>query len=584
MTDGDTPRQQLADESRVETAKRLGRYLRGTIAETLASDASHFGADDVQLLKFHGIYQQDDRDRRKPRRALGLDKAHQFMIRVALPAGRLTAAQYVALDRLADATADKSLRITTRQGLQYHGVVKGDLKTTIASVNEQLVTTLAACGDVERNVMACPAPLADPSHAAVKDIAARIAADLRPATSAYHEIWLDGERVRTTAPGRAEEPLYSERYLPRKFKTAVAAAEDNCVDVYAQDVGLVAHTHDGRVSHMTVLVGGGLGMTHGKGDTLARLAEPLADVAVDDAATAVRTIAAIFRDHGNRADRRHARLKYLLAEWGSERFGREFRRRIGRPTAPPSPLPAPVYHDHLGPHRQPDGRWFCGVFVQSGRVADRGSRRLRSALRGIVEDMEPGIAFTPQQNVLFTDLTGEQLTRLDAILRAHGVAPVQDVPAVRRHAMACPALPTCGLAVAESERFLPSVLDRLEAELDTLGLDAVPFTVRMTGCPNGCARPYTADLAFVGRSLDLYHIYVGGRLAGDRMTDLYRADVTGADLVDAVRPLLARWAEERLPDEGLGDWYQRSLGSQSARRMLTGKELPVVEAPLFRNP
>jgi sulfite reductase beta subunit-like hemoprotein len=561
-------------DSKVELAKREGRHLRGTIAETLASDRSHFGHDDLQLLKFHGTYQQDDRDARRELEAAGREKAWQFMVRVAVPAGAVTAEQYLTLDRLAEEHGNGTLRVTTRQGFQFHGVLKDNLKRTIAGVNQALLTTISACGDVQRNVMGCAAPLGDTDHAAVRRVAEALALELRPGSRAYHEIWLDGEKQVSTA---AEEPFYGDRYLPRKFKAAVGLSTDNCVDIWAQDAGLLAVVRDGRIQGFNLLVGGGLGMTHHKGDTAARLAEPLGFVPTEHGVEAVRIVAAIFRDHGNRSDRRHARLKYLLGEWGMPRFRDEFRRRASFALGPAAELPPLPFHDHLGPHRQSDGRWFYGVFIQSGRIADVPGHALRTALREVVARLAPGLRLTPQQNLLLTDLDSAGLEAVERTLKTHGVALPGVLSAVRRYSMACPALPTCGLAVAESERAIPGLLDRLEAELDRLGLRSAPRTVRMTGCPNGCARPYTADLAFVGRSLGLYNVYVGGGLAGDRLVDLYRADVALEELVDSVRPLLRRWAAERADAEGLGDFYQRIMGLRARRTVVTGRELPTVD-------
>ncbi|HEY8259316.1 MAG TPA: NADPH-dependent assimilatory sulfite reductase hemoprotein subunit [Gemmatimonadales bacterium] len=560
-------------ESKVETAKRRGRHLRGSIAETLASDATHFGEDDVSLLKFHGTYQQDDRDRRRVREGAGQEKAYAFMVRVAIPAGAITASQYLALEGIADQHGNGTLRVTTRQGFQFHGVLKGDLKPAIAEINQTLLTTISACGDVARNVMGCSAPLADTDHAAVRAVAEAIARDLRPATKAYHEIWLDGERQVTTE----EEPFYGPQYLPRKFKTAVGLSTDNCVDIYAQDVGLLAIVGRGGIEGFNLLVGGGLGMTHNKGDTTARLGQPLGFVPLEHGVEAVRLVAAIFRDHGNRSDRRHARLKYLLAEWGIDRFREEFQRRASFPLGPAVELPPLPFHDHLGRHRQPDGRLFYGVFVQSGRIVDTPGHALKTALHELVVRLAPGIRLTGQQNLLLTDLDAAGVEVVEDTLRRHGVLPPSELPAVRRYSMACPALPTCGLAVAESERAIPAILDEFEAELTGLGLRDVPITIRMTGCPNGCARPYTADLAFVGRSLGLYNVYVGGRLAGDRLVDLYRADVPQSELLDTVRPLLGRWASERTDGEGLGDFYQRLMGLRARRTTVSGRELPTVD-------
>jgi len=577
----------VASESKVEVAKRRGRHLRGTIAETLVSEATHFNADDIQLLKFHGTYQQDDRDARRKRGGAsdpgdadsdgaGADagKAYQFMIRAAIPAGVLTAEQYLSFDTLAGRYANDTLRVTTRQGFQFHGVAKGDLKATIAGVNHLLATTISACGDVQRNVMGCAAPLHNGVHHEVHATAKALSAELRPQSAAYYEIWLDGEKVVSTEP---EEPFYGTQYLPRKFKTAIGLSTDNCVDIYAHDVGLLGVVDRGTIRGYNLLVGGGLGMTHNKGDTFAHLAEPLGFLAPEHAVEAVRTVAAIFRDHGNRVDRKQARLKYLLASWGLERFRDEFRRRVSFELADPVALPRLPYRDHLGRHPQGDGRWLYGIYIASGRIADTANHKLRTALRDIVTLFRPGIRLTPQQNLLLTDLPAPALNEIESILRGYGVALAPELTPVRRYALACPALPTCGLAVAESERALPDVLDRLESELVTLGVAGTPITVRMTGCPNGCARPYTADLAFVGRSLDLYNVYIGGGLAGDRVTDLYQGNVRRTDLIDAIRPLLTRWATERESDEGLGDFYQRVLGRTEGRTVLTGRETPTAE-------
>jgi sulfite reductase (ferredoxin) len=563
-------------ESPVEVAKRNSRHLRGTIAETLASDASHLEEHDAQILKFHGSYQQQDRDRRRAARDQGLEKPYMFMVRCAIPAGRLNASQYLALDRLADRYGNGTLRVTTRQGFQFHGVLKDNLKATIAGINEALVTTLGACGDVERNLMACPAPLGDEPHVLLRRLAGEIASCLRPASRAYHEIWLDQEKVVSSEP---EEPFYGEQYLPRKFKTAIALDTDNCTDIYAHDVGLIAIVRDGIVRGFNVLVGGGMGLTHSKADTFAKLAEPLGFVRVDDPIETVRAVAAIFRDHGNRADRRHARLKYLIAEWGIDRFRAEFQRRVPFELRPAESLPPPTFHDHLGANPQGDGKWFYGVFVENGRIVDRDGLRLRTALRTAITAAQPTVILTPQQNILLGDLTDASLHELRRTLEEHGVKPPEQLSAARRYALACPALPTCPLAMAESERIMPAVVDRFEAELDALGLRDVPITLRMTGCPNGCARPYTADIAFVGRRTGVYHVFVGGGLPGDRITDLYAADVPVDKFVETLRPLLVKWAEHRRDGEGLGDYYQRTLNRRAPRLCVTGNEQPTSPAP-----
>jgi len=558
-------------ESQVEVAKRNSRCLRGTLAETLASDASHFAEDDAQILKAHGSYQQQDRDRRRAARDAGEEKPYIFMVRCAIPGGALTAEQYLALDDLADRYGNGTLRVTTRQDIQIHGVSKSNLKATIAAINASLVTTLGACGDVNRNVMVCPAPVAGEPHTTARRLAAEIARELRPATMAYHEIWLNGERAASPAP---EEPFYGNQYLPRKFKTAIALDTDNCVEVHAHDCGLIAITRDGHVRGFNVLVGGGMGFTHSRGDTFAKLAEPLGFVRTDDALEAVRTVAAIFRDHGNRSDRRHARLKYLIAEWGMERFRWEFHRRVSFRLLPPEDVPPPPFDDHLGTHSQGNGNWFYGVFVPNGRIADRPHEALRTALRSVVNMHRPCVVLTGQQNVLLGNLTQPALGQVRDTLQAGGVSPAENLSAARRFSMACPALPTCPLALAESERVMPALLDRIEAELGTLGLRDAPLAIRMTGCPNGCSRPYTADVALVGRRPGTYHIYVGGGLRGDRLADLYAADVPTDTIVEILRPLLVEWAAHRHPDEGLGDFYRRTAGRPGPRLCLRGDEQP----------
>lgn len=558
-------------ESKIEGIKKNSHHLRGLIAETMNSDATCFAEEDSFLLKFHGIYPQDDRDLRHERRKAKLEDAHMFMVRCAIPAGVLTSAQLLSLLDIADTHANGTLRITTRQGIQFHGVLMNHLKKNIAGINKALLTTLSACGDVERNVMACAAPLPDAAHVLVRKIAREIATQLRPATHAYHEIWLDEEKQLST---EQEEPFYGDHYLPRKFKTAIAVADDNCVDVYNNDAGLVVLLDGERVAGFNVLVGGGMGMTHGKADTVARLAEPVGFVGPEHGVEAIRTIAAIFRDFGNRADRRHARIKYLINERGIEWFRDEFRRRALFDLHNSRPLPRPVFHDHLGRHSQGDGQWFYGVYIENGRVADRDGWQMKAALRTIGRRLAPSVTLTAQQNILFTGLSENAVSEIERILKDNGVKAADELSAVRRFSMACPALPTCGLAMAESERLMPDVVDMFENELTQLGLRDVPLTMRMTGCPNGCTRPYTADISFVGRRPGVYHVYVGGGMEGDRAVDLFAADVAVADLVSSLRPLLKNYAAERRSGESFSDFYQRLLGRNETKTSITGRETP----------
>lgn len=577
-------RPRKTEPSKVEHAKQKGDFLRGTIPEVLAdSTVDHFEHDDLQLLKFHGTYQQDDRDLRSSRRAEGLDKAYSFMLRVTLPAGQLTAQQYLDLDRMADQYANGTIRLTTRQAIQFHGVLKGNLKSTMASISHSLMTTLAACGDVCRNVMATAAPLEDDVHRTIRETAIAIAADLRPATNAYYEIWLDGERVESTM---SEEPFYGETYLPRKFKTGVTIMGDNQIDIYSYDAGLIGIVDGGRLIGFNVVAGGGLGMSHGRENTFAQLAHDIGFVDVQHGVAVIRAIASIYRDYGNRADRKHARLKYLINDRGLKWFQDELQSRCEFEILPAWAINEIEINDWLGRHRQGESTWFYGLFVENGRIKDTPECRMRSAIRNIVAQTGCGITLTAQQSLLFTGLSADQLDWIEATLADHGVPLVDQLSSARRYSMACPALPTCGMAVAESERVAPAMVDQLEQVLRTLGVGDVPLTFRMTGCPNGCARPYTADIALVGRRPNIYHIFVGGRIQGDRVADLYAADVHADDFVPTLLPLLTKWAAERRDGEGLGDFYQRLCGRSQPRQRVTGKErasLPVIQ-PLLTEP
>jgi sulfite reductase beta subunit-like hemoprotein len=563
------------DPSKVEIAKQNSELLRGTIDETLNNpDLDCFSEDDLQLLKFHGSYQQDDRDLRNERRADGLGKAYSYMIRVCLPAGQMTNAQYIELDRIADQFASGSIRLTTRQAIQYHGVLKGELRETMRQINEALVTTLAACGDVCRNVMATAAPIKDSIHSIIRQTAHEVASDLRPATKAYHEIWIDGERQIST---QEDEPFYGETYLPRKYKVGVTVQGDNQIDIYSYDCGLIGIIENDALVGWNVIAGGGLGMSHGRPNTFAQIADPIGFVAVENGVEAVRVIASIYRDFGNRADRKQARLKYLIDTMGIEAFRNEFVKRCGFAVHPWREIPDVSNEDWLGKHAQGDGKWFYGVFVENGRIKDSDDLKIRTAFLQIIKQIGCSATVTPQQSILFNDLTEAQVVELESILRQHNIPLLDQISNARRYSMACPAMPTCGLAVAESERVAPGLITDIENALASLGLQDAQLTIRMTGCPNGCARPYTADIAFVGRRPGVYHVFVGGRLAGDRMADLYAGDVKDEDIIPTLMPLLTKYSEERKPGEGLGDFYQRLLQRTDKRRRLTGKETPTVD-------
>ncbi len=540
--------------SAIEGIKEQSRGLRGTLATELTNDEEKFGDAAKNLLKFHGSYQQEDRDARKARRGDGLGKLHMFMVRCKIPAGRLSAEQYLGVDALAGTYANGTLRFTTRQGIQLHGVLKRDLKATIAGINATLLTTLGACGDVNRNVMACPAPLPGPRQQMQTD-ADRIAAHLAPRSNAYHEIWLDGQPV---DPETEVEPIYGKVYLPRKFKIGFGLPEDNCVDVYAQDLGLLAHVEQGQVVGYNLLAGGGMGMTHGNKKTFPFLAKAICYIPVERVVEAAEAVIKLFRDHGNRADRKRARLKYVVHDWGVERVRQVLGDYLGGALPPPREMPVTGVDLHLGRHPQGDGRWWYGLSIENGRVKDDGALRLRSGLRAIVERFRPQLRITPTQDVLLCGLTSAELDALEAMLDEYGIARPEQVSPSRRVSMSCPAIPTCGLAISEAERALPGILTQLEQALAELGLSHQAVSVRMTGCPNGCARPYQSDIGIVGRSGDKYVIYVGGRAEGDRLNFELRDLTPRSEIVSTLLPLLRRWRDERSSEqESFGDFCAR---------------------------
>ncbi|MFO1060577.1 MAG: NADPH-dependent assimilatory sulfite reductase hemoprotein subunit [Dongiaceae bacterium] len=539
--------------SEVEHVKQESRLLRGTIAEALAEHRPQFGGADAQLLKVHGTYQQYDRDSATERKQSGLGREHQFMVRAKIPGGRLTAAQYLALDDLADRHANGTLRITTRQGIQLHGVVKGELKATIAAINHALLTTLAACGDVVRNVMSSPAPIRDAVHARLEADARMLSERLAPRSNAYHEIWLDGEPL---AAAEAE-PLYGATYLPRKFKIAIGTPQDNSVDVLTNDLGIVALFDHDRLLGYNLAVGGGLGITHNKPRTYPRLASPVVFVGPDELLAGVEAVVTLQRDHGDRSDRKHARLKYLVDERGLGWVKQEIEARVGHPLADPHPMPRFRVVDHLGWHEQGDGRWYLGVPVPSGRIGDSAAVQLRSALRQVIREHGLDPVLTPAQDILLSNVKPADKRAVAATLRAAGVTLAADLSPVQRWALACPALPTCGLALAEAERVRQPLVDAIEAALERHGLGRERLSVRITGCPNGCARPYAGDIGIVGRMPGHYALYVGGDFEGTRLNFKLLDKVAEDEVALRLEPLFARFAVDRIGHEGFGDWCDR---------------------------
>jgi sulfite reductase (ferredoxin) len=557
------------ERSKFEAVKEGSRQLRGTIALDLVSEAEQFNEQDRNLLKFHGTYPQEDRDARKNRSKAGVGKHHMFMVRCKIPGGRVTAEQYLALDDITSKYANGTLRLTTRQGLQFHGILKPHLKDTIADINRCLLTTLGACGDVERNVMACPAPLHDGLREVLQQRAAELAEHLAPRTRAYHEIWLDGEvvggldaerqDVRSHAErGNEEEPLYGKAYLPRKFKTGLGLPGDNCVDIYAQDLGFLANVKGGRIVGYNVLVGGGMGMTHGNAATFPYLARPICYIDADAVVSTAEAVIRLFRDHGNRADRKRARIKYLVHEWGVDKFRDVLNGYVGGPLEPARSIDVTDLHTHTGWHAQGDGRWWYGISVENGRIKDDGEFRLRTALRTLIERLRPAVRFTPLQDILVCDLPETARNEIERVLTNHGVPLPGQLSRVQKYSLACPAVPTCGLAISESERALPAIIDDLERELQRLGLDKEALSVRMTGCPNGCARPYQSDIGLVGRSGDKYTVYLGGHYLGHRLNFAFLDLVPRSDIMKTLLPLLEHFKQRRQGDETFGDYCVRT--------------------------
>jgi sulfite reductase (ferredoxin) len=525
----------------------------------------NFGKESVNLLKHHGTYQQDDRDARKsPTRQGKKDKTFSMMVRTKIPGGKLTSDQLLAEMDLCDEIGNTTLRITTRQGLQLHGVLKSDLKRTIARINEVQLSTLGACGDVNRNVMCCPAPHeSDPVHAEMQALADQIAAHFAPRTTAYHEIWLTDtatgaeEIVGGGSNGHEIEPIYGNRYLPRKFKMAIGLPGDNCVDVYANDIGLLAICEEFKIVGYNIVVGGGFGVTPSAAKTFPAVAKRMTYAPKDQVLAVCQAILEVQRDYGDRTDRKRARMKYVIADWGIEAFKAKVEQYYG--SALPAPRPEDVwgFDDHIGWHEQGDGRWFYGLNVENGRIKDEGDFRLKAALRQVCTTLKPAVRLTAHQSILFCGLAESDKGVLEDIFVRHGVKLSHQISAVRRWSMACPAMPTCGLAVAESERALPGMIDQLEAELARLGLPDEVFTVRMTGCPNGCARPYNSDVGLVGKTLGKYTVLIGGRLLGDRLNTVYKDLVPEAEVASTLVPLLVYFKQSRQSGETFGDFCHR---------------------------
>jgi len=546
--------------SKVEGLKVISEGLGGFLLDELAdlsTDRISEGA--YQLLKFHGSYQQDDRDTRRERKKQGLDRDWQFMVRTKFPGGRLTAEQYLLADDLASDYCNNTIRITTRQDFQFHGVGKANMKPLIKALNERWVSTYGGCGDVARNTMTCPvADLLPGTHFDYQTLAKQISDHFMPESTAYYEFWLDGEKVladgtRVQIAPKRDESFYGPTYMPRKHKMSIGLPHDNCIDIFTHDLSLEAVLDDaGQLQGFNLLAGGGLGSTHGKAETFPRLADRVGFLPADQAMPVLEAASAIYRDYGDRTNRRHARLKYVLEERGVQWFRDQLAARLGGPLAAPADVQQYEVHDHLGWQQQADGRWLVGIWIENGRIKEQS----KAGLRAIVEALRPDLRLTAQQNVVLANIDAADRPKVETLLAQYGLSTGSaELSMLRRYAMACPAMPTCGLAVAEAERYMPDLI----GELEQRGYGSERVWIRMSGCPNACSRPPTAEIGLVGRSLNMYNIYVGGSFEGTRLAKLYREEVRTSALIDVLAELLDQWKRERGDGEAFGDWSAHAL-------------------------
>ena len=554
----------MTELSHVEKIKRESRHLRGTLVESLQD--AHTGAireDDTVLIKFHGSYQQDDRDIRDERRKQKLEPAYSFMIRTRLPGGVCTPQQWLQLDEIARRYANGTLRVTTRQAFQFHGVIKTELKATMQALNAALIDTIAACGDVNRNVLASANPVETRAHPVVYDWAKKLSAHLLPKTNAYHEIWLDGAKVVST---EETEPLYGDTYLPRKFKAAIVVPPVNDVDVFAHDLGFIAIIENGELQGFNLTVGGGMGATHGDAETHPRLADVVGFLKPEQLLAVAEAVLTAQRDFGNRAVRKRARLKYTIEDRGLDWFVAEITRRQGFALEPARPFEFTQQGDRFGWVEGFDGRWHLTVRIEAGRIADNELGARMTGLREIAKVHRGDFRLTPNQNLTIANVDPAAKTFINALAARYGLNRHETATPVARDALACVALPTCGLAMAEAERYLPRLTRLVDEQLAKNGLAGSPLVLRITGCPNGCARPYLAEIALVGKAPGRYNLFLGGDGRGQRLNTLHLENVDEPTIVAALDAAFARYARERTPGERFGDFARRAglVGTQAA--------------------
>jgi sulfite reductase (NADPH) hemoprotein beta-component len=553
-----------------EGIKIASDYLRGTILEGLAdSSTGSMSADDQQLTKFHGIYQQDDRDVRKERRKKKLEPTYSFMIRVRVPGGVSTPQQWLDMDRIAQEHANGAIKLTTRQAYQFHGVIKSNLKKSIAEINEALFDTLAACGDVNRNVMCNPNPNQSKVHGEVLRLATEISDHLSPRTSAYHDIWIDdgsGEKVKVTYDppkiddvADEEEPIYGKLYLPRKFKTVIAVPPSNDVDIYAHDLGYIAILDgDDKITGYNVTVGGGMGMTHGNEETFPRLADQLGFCTPEQAVLVGEAVVRVQRDFGNRDVRTNARLKYTVERMGIDAFRDEVEKLCGFKLGQPREFAFDHNGDRYGWIEDHNGNFHYTMFIENGRIYDTDAYPLMTGLRKIAEIHEGDFRLTANQNLIIANISPEKKLEIEKLLEEHKMVDSYERTALRLNSMACVSLPTCGLALAESQRYLPDLITEIDEIIESAGLRHDAITIRMTGCPNGCARPYISEIGFVGRAPGKYNLYLGGGFHGERLSKLYAPSIKGTDAAAILKPIIIDYAKNREEGERFGDFTIRA--------------------------
>jgi sulfite reductase (NADPH) hemoprotein beta-component len=563
---------QSTNLSPVEGIKAASRRLRGTLVEGLADPITGAIADpDTQLIKFHGSYQQDDRDVRDERRLQKLEPSYQFMIRTRLPGGVVTPQQWLRLDAIATNYANGTLRLTTRQAFQFHGVIKRELKATLRAINGALIDTIAACGDVNRNVVVAANPQESSAHAAVYDSARRLSEHLMPKTRAYYEIWLDEKQV--AGSGEENEPLYGPTYLPRKFKIAFAVPPINDVDVFANDIGFIAIVENGRLLGFNVAAGGGLGATHGDAKTYPRLADMLGFIEPDQVIATAEAIVTTQRDFGDRTERKHARLKYTIDDRGLDWFKAEVERRAGFVFAPARAFVFERNTDRFGWTEGENGRLHLTLRIESGRIADREGTPLLKGLREIARVHHGEFRLTPNQNLIVANVAPTERSQIDALVAAHGLDAYREATPLRLNALACVALPTCSQAMAEAERYLPELLQKVQAQLDRHGLHDAPISLRISGCPNGCSRPYLGEIALVGKAPGRYNLMLGADAPGQRLNVLYRENIDEAEILASLDPLFGNYVAGRINGEGFGDFLVRNGVVATAAK--NGKSIPV---------